>query len=108
MNQLYIDKTTREVVSLPANVSYGRIQAAWEGSSRPTTRRDGRVDEGAGLENRYGAIHRGFESHSLRQINNLDKPRGGARVVDWGRLLSGCRVFSSTVGSNPTLPAMPS
>ncbi len=24
---------------------------------------------------------------------------------DWGRLLSGCGVNSSTVGSNPTLPA---
>lgn len=30
---------------------------------------------------------------------------GGARVVDWGRLLSGCWVFSSTEGSNPSLPA---
>jgi hypothetical protein len=33
--------------------------------------------------------HRGFESLSLR-LNDL--PRGGARVADWGRLLSGCRV----------------
>jgi hypothetical protein len=31
--------------------------------------------------------------------------RGGARVVDWGRLLSGCGVNSSTQGSNPCLPA---
>lgn len=31
--------------------------------------------------------------------------RGGARVVDWGRLLSGCWVLSSTEGSNPSLPA---
>ena len=30
---------------------------------------------------------------------------GGARVVEWGRLLSGCRVLSSTAGSNPALPA---
>ena len=30
---------------------------------------------------------------------------GGARVADRGRLLSGCRGFTSTVGSNPTLPA---
>ncbi len=33
------------------------------------------------------------------------KIRGGARVVDWGRLLSGCWVLSSTGGSNPPLPA---
>ncbi len=31
---------------------------------------------------------------------------GGARVVEWGRLLSGCRVYSSTAGSNPALPAI--
>ena len=31
------------------------------------TRRGGRVAEGAGLENRSGASHRGFESHPLRQ-----------------------------------------
>ena len=30
---------------------------------------------------------------------------GGARVVEWGRLLSGCWVYSSTEGSNPSLPA---
>ena len=30
-------------------------------------RRGGRVAEGAGLENRSGASHRGFESHPLRQ-----------------------------------------
>ena len=30
---------------------------------------------------------------------------GGARVADWGRLLSGCGVKSSTQGSNPCLPA---
>ena len=30
---------------------------------------------------------------------------GGARVVEWDRLLSGCRVISSTEGSNPSLPA---
>ena len=32
---------------------------------------------------------------------------GGARVVEWGRLLSGCWVYSSTEGSNPSLPALP-
>ncbi len=36
-------------------------------------------------------LHRGFESLSLR----LNQPnlhiRGGARVADWDRLLSGCR-----------------
>lgn len=31
---------------------------------------------------------------------------GGARVVDWGRLLSGCRAKNSTAGSNPVFPAM--
>ena len=31
---------------------------------------------------------------------------GGARVVEWGRLLSGCWVISSTEGSNPSLPAL--
>ena len=41
------------------------------------------MDEGACLENRYGAIHRGFESLSLRL-------RGGAREADWARLLSEC------------------
>lgn len=30
---------------------------------------------------------------------------GGARVDDWGRLLSGCGVNNSTEGSNPSLPA---
>ena len=34
-------------------------------------------------------LHRGFESLSLR----LNNPKwGGARVADWDRLLSGCRV----------------
>ena len=31
--------------------------------------------------------------------------RGGARVDEWGRLLSGCRGNTSTAGSNPALPA---
>ena len=40
--------------------------------------------------------HRGFESLSLRLTNpggdGLNKEIwGGARVADWGRLLSGCR-----------------
>jgi hypothetical protein len=47
------------------------------------------VDEGGGLENRCGATHRGFESLSLR-LNN----RGGAGVVERGRLLSACRGYS--------------
>ena len=61
------------------------------------------MDEGACLENRYGAIHRGFESHLLRlknlksymlivdEIPSLTLSWGGARVADWDRLLSGCR-----------------
>ena len=36
---------------------------------------------------------------------NLQFIWGDARVVDWGRLLSGCGVLSSTQGSNPCLPA---
>jgi hypothetical protein len=36
--------------------------------------RDGRVDEGGGLENRCGATHRGFESLSLRQ--QMESPFG--------------------------------
>lgn len=31
--------------------------------------------------------------------------REGARVVEWGRLLSGCGPYKSTEGSNPSLPA---
>ncbi len=50
-------------------------------------RRDGRVDEGGGLENRCRATYRGFESLSLR----LKKCWGGAGVVERGRLLSACR-----------------
>jgi len=72
--------------------------------------RDGRAAEGACLENRYRATCRGFESHSLRQIAILRSHAitniwGGARVVEWGRLLSGCRGNTSTAGSNPALPA---
>ena len=58
--------------------------------------------EGDGLENRYRACpYRGFESHSLR-LHHL-YIWGGARVVDWDRLLSGC-TFTGTAGSNPVLP----
>lgn len=31
---------------------------------------------------------------------------GGARVDEWGRLLSGCRAKNSTAGSNPVFPAI--
>lgn len=41
----------------------------------------------------------------IMRENQINKIWGGARVVDWGRLLSGCWVFSSTEGSNPSLPA---
>ena len=45
--------------------------------------------DGGGLENRYGATHRGFESHALRQHQHtrpsdeirLDSRRGGNQVV---------------------------
>ena len=37
--------------------------------SKPKTRRDGRVVEGARLESVYTATYRGFESLSLRQIS---------------------------------------
>src|SRR5688500_15688971 len=64
--------------------------------------RDGRAAEGACLENMFGSHQRGFESHSLRHPTSSDdfsRPIsdynsvawGGARVVDWGRLLSGYR-----------------
>src|SRR5512144_2229918 len=66
--------------------------------------RDGRAAEGACLENMFGSHQRGFESHSLRQIDfgflianlksiiiKLHSNWGGARVVEWGRLLSGYR-----------------
>ncbi len=55
-----------------------------------TTWRDGRADDGGGLENRCGATHRGFESLSLR----LSFTRGGAGVAERGRLLSACRGYS--------------
>ncbi len=38
-----------------------------------TLRRDGRVDEGTGLENQRGASFRGFESHSLRNDQAPDR-----------------------------------
>jgi hypothetical protein len=56
----------------------------WEGTG---AWRDGRVDEGGGLENRCGATHRGFESLSLRLMG----PWGGAGAAERGRLLSACR-----------------
>ena len=36
--------------------------------------RDGRVDDCAGLENRYTSGYRGFESHSLRHFSILPSP----------------------------------
>ena len=42
--------------------------------------------------------------HLLNVLNKVIW--GGARVADWGRLLSGCRVNNSTAGSNPALPAL--
>ena len=51
-------------------------------SNTETSRRDGRVDEGATLEMWCGATHRGFESLSLRhffcQKNGGMKPSGFA------------------------------
>ena len=64
--------------------------------------RDGRADYGDGLENHCG------QSRSPGVRIPLPPPFdtwGGAGVVDRGRLLSGCRVKSSTQGSNPCLPA---
>ena len=49
-------------------------------SNTETSRRDGRVDEGATLEMWCGATHRGFESLSLRHFflskNGGTKPQG--------------------------------
>ncbi len=54
------------------------------------------------LKTVVGLSHRGFESLSLRLgVYHW----GGARVDEWGRLLSGCRGKTSTAGSNPALPA---
>ena len=55
--------------------------------------------EGGGLENRCAARYRGFESCSLRQGRRV------GRVDEGVRLLSECRVKSSTEGSNPSLSA---
>ena len=60
---------------------YVRIPSLW---------RDGRAAQGACLENRYRETYRGFESHFLRSGLTTEY-WGGARVDDWGRLLSGCR-----------------
>jgi hypothetical protein len=40
------------------------------------------------LKTVVGFAHRGFESLSLR-LMAISEVRGDARVVDWGRLLSG-------------------
>jgi hypothetical protein len=61
------------------------------------------VVEGGGLENRCAERHRGFESYLLRQ--KVSYWRGG-RVAEGARLLSECRVISSTEGSNPSLSAI--
>jgi hypothetical protein len=49
-------------------------------SRRGRPRRDDRAAECTGLENRRGLAHRGFKSHSLRQVplTPSDRPRGGA------------------------------
>ena len=66
------------------------------------------VDRG-GLENRCAPlVHRGFESHPLRQKRPLAAflvSRRGARVDDWARLESVC-TLTGTVGSNPTPSAI--
>ena len=41
------------------------------------------------LKTVVGFAHRGFESLSLRLYISNARTWGGARVVDWGRLLSG-------------------
>jgi hypothetical protein len=67
------------------------------------------VDYGACLENRCGFAPTvgSNPSPSACKFEGKEKVNiwGGARVVEWGRLLSGCWVFSSTEGSNPSLPA---
>src|SRR5215510_13715879 len=91
---------------------HGKIASALQYAE--TLWRDGRAAEGACLENMFGSHQRGFESHSLRlrrvaswhvdrfsdairnmstfQLENLQTQTwGGARVVEWGRLLSGYR-----------------
>ena len=85
--------------ALPLYISYGKISPL----GKPFLGGMAEWTKAAVLKTAVGVkAHRGFESLSLR-LTVL--PRGGARVDDWGRLLSGCRVKSSTVGSNPTLPA---
>jgi hypothetical protein len=66
------------------------------------------VVEGIGLENQRSAPrYRGFESHSLRLNSFTAIPHwGGARVVEWGRLLSGYPPLKWIAGSNPVPPAV--
>ncbi len=70
------------------------------------------------------AVDRGFESYSLRQrvLNKIEKikksckssesrlkkidPGEMAELAEGARLLSECRVISSTEGSNPSLSAI--
>ncbi len=73
---------------------YVRIPSLW---------RDGRAAQGACLENRYRETYRGFESHFLRSGLTTEY-WGGARVDDWGRLLSGCR---SKIRPRVRIPASP-
>jgi hypothetical protein len=67
------------------------------------------VDYGACLENRCGFAPTvgSNPSPSACKFEGMEKQNnwGGARVVDRGRLLSGCWVLSPTEGSNPSLPA---
>ncbi len=52
--------------------------------------RDGRVDEGNGLENRSGHCSPGVRIPLPPSLINKEKQYwGDARVDDWGRLLSG-------------------
>ena len=91
------------LIRMRAILIYGKIAFAWRG---------GRAAEGACLENMFGSHQRGFESHPLRQadLSRSDsfsncpcatsrmkevattKKWGGARVAEWARLLSECRL----------------
>ena len=65
------------------------------------------MDEGGGLENRWGESPRGFESHLLRRRLSPGPAHDGemAELVEGARLLSECGVENSTEGSNPSLSA---
>jgi hypothetical protein len=46
-----------------------------------------------------------IEIYTLRQISEVCKLRGGARVVEWDSL-ENCYGLRSIEGSNPSLPAL--